>query len=97
MTPFLWSEMADSCSFTRQGAAVVEAGREYGWAEAMGIPIHGPASYQGLVSFAARKPVSLSATDRALLRAMAIAIHDRFHASAGAGRGIATRGSPDAA
>jgi LuxR family quorum sensing-dependent transcriptional regulator len=86
MTPFLWSEMHASRSFTSIGAEVAKAAAEYGWAEVMGVPIHGPASYQGLVSFAARTPLQLDATDRALLRALAVAIHDRLHESSGTGQ-----------
>jgi len=83
MTPFLWSEMTDSGSFTREGIEVVTAGRAYGWMEVLGFPIHGPASYQGLVSLAARTSLTLSASDRALLRTVALAVHDRLHASTG--------------
>jgi LuxR family quorum sensing-dependent transcriptional regulator len=85
MTPFLWSELQGSRNFTSIGAEVTNAARDYGWAEVMGVPIHGPASYQGLVSLAARKPLRLGATDRALLRALSVAIHDRLHESAGKG------------
>ncbi|MDF2114155.1 autoinducer binding domain-containing protein [Roseiarcaceae bacterium H3SJ34-1] len=85
MTPFLWGEMAEARSFTVEGAAATEAARAYGWREVMGVPIHGPASYQGLVSIASLQPVSLSAADRALLRVMAVSVHDRAHASVGLG------------
>jgi len=85
MTPFLWSEMGDSQSFTVEGKQVIEAGRAYGWSEVMGVPIHGPAGYQGLVSLASLKPVSLDATKRALLHTMALAVHDRAHAAIGHG------------
>lgn len=85
MTPFLWGEMAEARSFTIEGAEVVKAGRAYGWTEVMGVPIHGPASYQGLVSMASLRPVSLSSTERGLLRVMALSVHDRAHASVGLG------------
>ena len=85
MTPFLWSEMGDAQSFTVEGKQVIEAGRAYGWSEVMGVPIHGPAGYQGLVSVASMSPVSMSGSDRALLHAMALAVHDRAHAAVGHG------------
>ena len=85
MTPFLWGEMAKARSFTVEGAAATEAAQAYGWSEVMGVPIHGPASYQGLVSIAALQPVTLSAIERGLLRAMALSVHDKAHASVGLG------------
>lgn len=85
MSPFLWSEMGDARSFTVEGKLVIEAGRAYGWSEVMGVPIHGPAGYQGLVSLASLQPVSLDATKRALLHTMALAVHARAHASVGHG------------
>lgn len=86
MTPLLWSEMAATRTFTVEGAAVVAAGVEYGWAEVMGVPIHGPASYQGLVTVATRSPVTLTAAERALLRVMALSVHDRAHEAVGLGQ-----------
>lgn len=85
MTPFLWSEMGDARSFTVEGRQVIDAGKAYGWSEVMGVPIHGPAGYQGLVSMASLNPVSMGATERALLHTMALAVHDRAHASIGHG------------
>jgi LuxR family quorum sensing-dependent transcriptional regulator len=85
MTPFLWSEIGDARSFTVEGRVVLEAAKAYGWSEVMGIPIHGPAGYQGLVSLASLNSVSMSKTERALLHTMALAVHDRAHASIGLG------------
>jgi DNA-binding CsgD family transcriptional regulator len=85
MTPFLWSEMTASRTFTVEGAAVAAAGRAYGWAEVMGVPIHGPAGYQGLVAMAARAAVTLAPAEQALLRVMALSVHDRAHAAVGLG------------
>lgn len=85
MTPFLWSEMGEARSFTKEGRLVLEAGKAYGWSEVMGIPLHGPAGYQGLVTLASLNSVSIDATERALLRTMAFAVHDRAHASVGLG------------
>ncbi|MCX7304357.1 MAG: autoinducer binding domain-containing protein [Hyphomicrobiales bacterium] len=85
MSPFLWSEMREAQSFTVEGKLVIDAAKAYGWSEVMGVPIHGPAGYQGLVSMASLRPVPLDATKRALLHAMALAVHDRAHASVGHG------------
>jgi len=85
MTPFLWSEMAQARSFTVEGAEIIDAAEAYGWSEVMGVPIHGPTSYQGLVTVASLQPVSLSSIDRAILRVMAVSVHDRAHASVGLG------------
>ncbi|WP_137935083.1 helix-turn-helix transcriptional regulator [Mesorhizobium comanense] len=85
MTPFLWTEMVDARTFTLEGAVVTAAAKAYGWAEVMGIPIHGPSSYQGLVSLASLKPVTMTAAERALVRAMAVAVHDKAYESVGFG------------
>ena len=85
MTPFLWSEIGDARSFAVEGRTVLDAGKAYGWAEVMGIPIHGPAGYQALVSLAALKPNPLTQRERVFLRTMALAVHDRAHAAVGLG------------
>jgi DNA-binding CsgD family transcriptional regulator len=85
MTPFLWTEMVGARTFTVEGAAVIAAGKAYGWAEVMGIPIHGPSSYQGLVSVAALKPVTMNAAERAIIRSMALAVHDKAYEAVGFG------------
>ncbi|TPM30845.1 LuxR family transcriptional regulator [Mesorhizobium sp. B2-3-4] len=85
MTPFLWTEMGDARTFTVEGAAVTAGAMEYGWAEVMAIPIHGPSSYQGLVSVAALEPVTMNAVERAIMRAMALAVHDKAYEAVGFG------------
>jgi DNA-binding CsgD family transcriptional regulator len=85
MTPFLWTEMVNAASFAEEGRIVVDAARTYGWSEVMGIPIHGPAGYQALVTLASLKSVSISPAERSLLRAMAFAVHDHARASVGFG------------
>jgi len=85
MTPFLLSEMGDARSFTVEGKLVLEAGRAYGWSEVMGVPIHGPSGYEGLVSMASLHSVSMTATERSLLHTMALAVHARAHAAIGHG------------
>lgn len=85
LTPFVSSQMGEKPVFTVEGAKVVAAAAAYGWAEVMAVPIHGPFSYQGLVTMAAMQPAPVSAVERALLRAMAVALHDRAQASASFG------------
>lgn len=80
-TPFLWSEVTQARNFTIEEAAVVAAFQAYGWLEVLGVPIHGPANYQGLVTLASRAPISISPVERTLLCAMARAVHERAHAS----------------
>ena len=77
--------MAAMRSFTAEGSAVVAAVAAYGWVEVMAVPIHGPASYQGLVTVATRTPVTLTPSERALLRVMALTVHDRAHEAVGLG------------
>jgi LuxR family quorum sensing-dependent transcriptional regulator len=85
MTPFLWTEMVDARTFAIEGATVIAAAKAYGWAEVMGIPIHGPSSYQGLISVAALMPVKMTGAERALIRSMAVAVHDKAYESVGFG------------
>ena len=85
MTAFLWSEVANTRTFVDEGREVLAAVHAYGWSEVFAVPIHGPASYQGLVTFASLNPVSLTASERALMRIMAISVHDRAHAATGLG------------
>ncbi|HJQ57620.1 MAG TPA: LuxR family transcriptional regulator [Vineibacter sp.] len=88
MTPFLWSEMTQTHSFKVLGADIVEEASRYGWREVMVVPLHGPAGYQGAVSLGALSPVTLSPVERSLLRAMALAVHDRCHETVGFGAGV---------
>jgi DNA-binding CsgD family transcriptional regulator len=92
MSAFLWSEVNETPYFQDVRSPVMAAVRDYGWSEVMAIPIHGPASYQALVTMASLHPVTLTPVERALLRVMAIMIHDRAHATAELG--IITRAPP---
>jgi len=85
MTPFLWSEMEQAHSFSVQGADATAEARAFGWREVMVVPVHGPAGYEGVVSMGALAAVSLNPVDRALLRAMALAVHDRCDETEGFG------------
>jgi DNA-binding CsgD family transcriptional regulator len=76
MSPFTWSELWDEGDLPQAVRDVIEMGRQRGWEEGLAVPIHGPGGYLGLASFAGGA-VTLSATDRALLLALAHAAHQR--------------------
>ncbi|MGE0152310.1 MAG: LuxR C-terminal-related transcriptional regulator [Reyranellaceae bacterium] len=73
-------------SFSQEANDLVDAALAYGWREVMGIPIHGPGDYVGLVTMSSKEHLSLSAADRAVIQAMANAIHERCHKTIGFGR-----------
>ena len=85
MTLFLWSELEGRRPFSPRGQNIFDVGRAYGWREVVGIPIHGPLGYQGLVSLAAKEPVPLSVADRAWLETLGRLIHDRCRMEIGYG------------
>ena len=93
MTPFSWKELARHESFARYGAEVVGVAHRFGWREVYAVPVHGPFGYTGLVSLAAYQTVTLTAAEQAMLRTMAVAIHDRCHGTVGFGR--STHPAPD--
>jgi len=76
MSPFTWSELWAEGDLPQVVRDVIEMGRQRGWQEGLAVPIHGPGGYLGLASFAGGA-VTLSATDRALLLALAHAAHQR--------------------
>ncbi|MDP2410714.1 MAG: LuxR family transcriptional regulator [Pseudolabrys sp.] len=81
MTLFLWTEVQAHIRLTPQAIKIRDLTAAYGWREIIGVPIHGPAGYQGLVSLASLSDVHLSSTDRALIHLLALTIHDRCHSS----------------
>jgi LuxR family quorum sensing-dependent transcriptional regulator len=85
MAPFLWSEVEHKRPLTPRGREVYETGREYGWREVIGIPIHGPVGYQGMVSLASMQDITLSATDRAGLDMVSRVIHEKCRKEVGFG------------
>lgn len=89
--PFLLSEEERNFrSVSARASEIVDLALAYGWREVMGIPIHGPDRYQGLVTMSSKEPVDLSEPDKAVIQAMANAIHDRCHKTIGFG----TRNKP---
>lgn len=80
MTPYSLRDL-ESMRITARGRELLDAVRQYGWREAVGFPIHGPAGYQGLVSVAAMQTLSLPPRDIAMLHLMAVSVHDRCRAA----------------
>ena len=87
MSPFLWSELRASPSLSAAARRVVALGDAYGWGQGLCVPIHGPASYCGLVTMVAKTHFTPDAADIAALELMALAIHRRCRASPGFGFG----------
>lgn len=93
MKPYRWSDLRLDPAFLSGISGEINAAVvEYGWQEVVGIPVHGPASYQGLVSLAALGPCRIDDLDLHLLRAMSLAIHDVCHDELGFGQ--STRPAP---
>ncbi len=85
MTPFLFTEEEQIMRQLPGGAAVLEVALAFGWKEVFCVPIHGPGSYQALVSLGAFTSVDLDARDRWIIAAMSHAIHKRCHSKVGFG------------
>lgn len=77
--PFTWGELQAEGGLAPEMMAAFETGRQAGWSDGFAVPIHGPAGYVALVSFAGRD-TTLTEHDRALLRAVAHAAHDHGRA-----------------
>lgn len=84
MVSYLWSDMR-AARQTPEQAAFCEAVWAYGWREVVAVPIHGPASLQGLVTMATREPRALAPGDRAILEAMGRTIWERCRTAEGFG------------
>jgi DNA-binding CsgD family transcriptional regulator len=85
MESYLWSELETQQALTQRGREIYDAGRAFGWKEVMGIPIHGPADYQGFVTVAALEPVNLHIRDLRFLEMIGQAIHNRCRREVGFG------------
>jgi DNA-binding CsgD family transcriptional regulator len=82
---YLWTELEKKQSLTPRAKEIYKIARDFGWKEVMGIPIHGPADYQGLVSIATLNSIELGARDRAFLEMIGHAIHNRCRKEIGFG------------
>jgi LuxR family quorum sensing-dependent transcriptional regulator len=85
MESYLWTELESTQALTPRGREIYDAGRLFGWKEVIGIPIHGPADYQGFVAIATTDVVTLPARDRTFLEMIAHAIHNRCRKETGLG------------
>ena len=85
MEIYFWSELEERQALTARGKEICDISRAFGWKEVIGIPIHGPADYQGLVSIATMQPVELAPRDRAFLELIGHAIHNRCRKEIGFG------------
>lgn len=85
MAPFLWSEVELQRPLTPRAKEIYDIAREFGWREVVGIPIHGPAGYQGMVSLASMQDIALSFTDRACLDMTSRVIHEKCRKEIGFG------------
>jgi DNA-binding CsgD family transcriptional regulator len=85
-TPFLLSEEEQNFrKLSPEANEIVDLALAYGWREVIGLPIHGPDRYQGLVTMSSKDLPVLTEPDKAVLQAMANAIHDRCHKTIGFG------------
>jgi DNA-binding CsgD family transcriptional regulator len=84
MAPFVWGDMTQ---LSEDAAQVLAKARCHGWVDGFVVPLHGPASYQGVVSLAAREKLSLDPFDRAVLETMSTTIHHRCRTAVGFGSG----------
>ncbi len=77
IAPFTWDELLADDDFGQIWRDLIEKGRQAGgWTGGFAVPIHGPGSYVGLMSFAGI-PLELTAPRRAILLALAHAAHQR--------------------
>lgn len=82
MSPASWSEMREGPLGTLQANRVLDATASHGWRQGLGIPVHGPGGYHGLVVVAGEGR-ALPHHDRAALHLMGLHLHNRllaFHA-----------------
>jgi DNA-binding CsgD family transcriptional regulator len=85
MESYLWTESESNQALTPRAREIYAATRAFGWKEVMGIPIHGPADYQGFVAMATTDSITLKAHERAFLEMAAHAIHNRCRKEIGFG------------
>ncbi len=86
LKPFRWTELRKAIDDPHT-ARVAQIADAYGWREVLGVPIHGPYGYQGLVSMASMDDVSLTGTDIATIEVMSVALHRRCNKTLSYGLG----------
>ena len=87
MSPFLLTELREFGALSPAARKIIALSDEYGWRQLLCVPIHGPASFCGLVSMSSKVNITLSPAARAALEMMALAVHRRCRATPGFGVG----------
>ena len=85
MVPFLWHELAVFRGQGERSEELLAVAYEYGWADGLVVPVHGPAGYQGVVSLASMQKLELTPADVSLFWVMSLALHARCRATPGLG------------
>ena len=65
--PFTWTEFRARQPLLPEAKAVLDTANEWGWSEGFVIPIHGPGSFIGIVSFCGRDVKPLDPLTRAVV------------------------------
>jgi len=77
MKPFLVSDIRRDPYLARASAKLLGAFDDFGWKEVLGVPVHGPGGYNGLVALAAMQPVALQPAQIAAIEMMCLTLHRR--------------------
>ena len=85
MAPFMWHDLAVFRGQGERSEELLAVAYEYGWADGLVVPIHGPAGYQGVVSLASMQKLDLTPADVSLFWVMSLALHARCRATPGLG------------
>jgi DNA-binding CsgD family transcriptional regulator len=83
--PFWYSDVISRFKLTGKQKELYDAGVAYGWKDVFAVPIHGPGSIQGLITMAARQPLTFSDVDCAVLEVMARTVWEHCRTSEGFG------------
>ena len=87
--PFTWTEFIARRPLLPEAKEVMDTVKAWGWSEGFVIPVHGPGSFIGIVSFCGHKVAPLDAMTRALVASVghvAFARGYELHAGAHGGR-----------
>ena len=85
MTPFQWSELDQAVFSGPVAEEFFAASRAHGWIDGFVVPIHAANGYEGIVSLAAARKVTLDPLERNLLEAACRALNERCRTTVGLG------------
>jgi DNA-binding CsgD family transcriptional regulator len=88
---FLYTEKRESWLKETALHPVIDLAEGYGWREIMGVLIHGPFGYHGIVSLGSFETPRLAAEERLALELASRRIHNRCRAEPGFGLGPQTK------